>query len=75
MTRKKKNDKKPPVDPISKKNRKKVNVVGARLDPTAFLKGPWGCPLDHRYLPIRALRPYFDLLSLHIGRFSNIQPN
>jgi hypothetical protein len=58
-----------------KKKKSFANVVGARLDPMAFLKGPCRCPLDHKYLPIRSLRPYFDLLSLHIGMFSNIQPN
>jgi hypothetical protein len=48
MTRRKKNDQKPPVDPISKKIGKNEILVRIGLDPTAFLKGPWGCPLDHR---------------------------
>ncbi len=72
---KERDDKKKKTTDDRKKFGKKVAGAGARLDPTAFLKGSWGCLLDHRYLPIRALRPYFDLLSLHIGRFSNIQPN
>jgi hypothetical protein len=42
--------------------------------PHGLPKGPWGCPLDHRYLPIWALRPNFDLFSIHIGRSSNIRP-
>ncbi len=49
MTREKKNEKKPPVDPIKEKKIEKKNIlVTLCLDPTAFLKGPWGCPLDHR---------------------------
>jgi hypothetical protein len=50
-------------------------LVVAGLNLTAFLKDPEGCPLDHRYVPIRVLRTNFDLLlSIHIGSASNIQP-
>ncbi len=58
-------------DPMTKKFAKKIILVSGGLVLTAFLKGPWGCPLDHGYLLIRALRPNFDLPSIHIGRFSN----
>ena len=53
--------------------KKKVILVLAGLDLTAFLKGPEGCPLDHRCVPIRAFHTNFDLLSIHIGSSSNIQ--
>ncbi len=71
--------------PVTKTRRNKVmvakrekgerlNLVVARLNLTAFLKDPEGCPLDHRYVPIRALRTNFELLSIHIGSVSTIQP-
>jgi hypothetical protein len=61
-------------DPNLKKKRKKVTLVVAGLDLTAFLKGPEGCPLDHRCVMIRTIHTNFDLLSIHIGSSSNIQP-
>jgi hypothetical protein len=51
-----------------------MNLVVARLNLPAFLKDPEGCPLDHRYVRILALRTNFDLLSIHIGSASTIQP-
>jgi hypothetical protein len=59
-------------DPMTKLLGKKIVLVSGHLDLTAILKGPWSCPLNHMYLLIRALRPNFDLLSIHIERFSNI---
>jgi hypothetical protein len=35
---------------LDPKKEKKFILVRTRLDPTAFLKGSWGCPLDHGYL-------------------------
>ena len=67
LTKKKKN-------PILKKKRKKNNLVIARLDLTAFLKGPESCPLDHRCVPIRAFHTTLDHVSIHIGSSSSIQP-
>ncbi len=57
----------------TKKKENKINSVVVGLNLTAFLKDPEGCPLDHRCVPIRALRTNFDLLPIHIGSVSNIQ--
>ena len=54
--------------------KKKVILVLAGLDLTAFLKGPEGRPLDHRCVPIRAIHTTLDHLSIHIGSSSSIQP-
>jgi hypothetical protein len=54
-------------DPPDKKKANKMNLVVARAT------RPQGCPLDHRYVPIRAVRANFDLLSIHIGSASTIQ--
>ncbi len=61
---------------MTKKWEEKQNVtlVIAGLDLTAFLKGPEGCPLDHRCVPIRAFHTNFDLLSIHMGSSSNSLP-
>ena len=73
LTKKKKNDKK--KNPILKKKmRKKIVLVVAGRDLRAFLKGPAGCPLDHKYVPNRAIRITFDHLSIHIGSTFTIQP-
>jgi hypothetical protein len=68
----KKNDQNKKKIHRAKKRAKKISLVVAGLDLTAFLKDPEGCPLDHRYVPIRALRTNFDLLSVHIGSTSTI---
>jgi hypothetical protein len=49
------------------------HLVALGLDPTAFLKGPEGCPLDHRSVQIRAFQPESDLLSTHIGSWSKVK--
>ena len=48
-------------------------LVALGLDPTAFLKGPEGCPLDHRSVQIRAFQPESDLLSTHIGSWPKVK--
>ena len=73
LTKKKKNDKKKKSD-TEKKMRKKIVLVVAGRDLRAFLKGPAGCPLDHKYVPNRAIRTTFDHLSIHIGSTFTIQP-
>ncbi len=57
-----------------KRKKKKVNLVVTGLDLTAFLIGPRGCPLDHWYGPNRAFHTNLNLLSIHMGSSSNIQP-
>jgi hypothetical protein len=49
------------------------HLVALGLDPTAFLKGPEGCSLDHRSVQIRAFQPESDLLSTHIGSWPKIK--
>ena len=49
------------------------HLVALGLDPTAFLKGPEGCPLDHRSVQIRAFQPESDLLSTHIGSWPKVK--
>jgi hypothetical protein len=49
------------------------HLVALGLDPTAFLKGPEDCPLDHRSVQIRALQPESDLLSTHIGSWPKVK--
>jgi hypothetical protein len=58
----------------TEKKEKKIILVVAGLDLTAFLKGPEGCPLDHKYVPNRAIHTTLDHLSIHIGSTSTIQP-
>jgi hypothetical protein len=45
-----KKKKRPKTTSRSDKQKKseKIGPRGPRADPTAFLTGPWGCPLDHR---------------------------
>ena len=45
---KKKRTKNPKRSEKKKKMKKKLFLVAGRLDPSTFLKGPQGCPLDHR---------------------------
>ena len=63
--------------PPKRQKVKKANffshLVALGLDPTAFLKGPEGCPLDHRSVQIRALQPESDLLSTHIGSWPKVK--
>ena len=73
LTKKKKNDQKKKRSDTEKKKGKKINLVIAGLDLTAFLKGPEGCPLDHRCVPIQAIHTTLDHLSIHIGSTSPIQ--
>ena len=55
------------------KGKKFGHLVALGLDPTAFLKGPEGCPLDHRSVQIRAFQPESDLLSTHIGSWPKVK--
>ena len=56
-----------------KKGKNFGHLVALGLDPTAFLKGPEGCPLDHRSVQIRAFQPESDLLSTHIGSWPKVK--
>ena len=64
-------------DPLRRQKVKKSHfyrhLVALCLDPPAFLKGPEGCPLNHRRVRIQAFHRESDLLSIHIGSWSNIE--
>ena len=47
------------------------NVVNTGIP--LVLKGPEGCPLNHRRVRIQAFHRDIDLLSIHIGSWSNIE--
>ncbi len=47
------------------------NVVNTGIP--LVLKGPEGCPLNHRRVRIQAFHRDTDLLSIHIGSWSNIE--
>ena len=49
------------------------HLVALCLDPPAFPKGPWGCPLDHRRVQIQAFQRESDQLPIHIGSWSKIK--
>ena len=57
----------------SEKSKCFSHLVALGLDPTAFLKRPEGCPLDHRSVQIRAFQPESDLLSTHIGSWPKVE--
>ncbi len=58
------------------KSKKRIffsHLAALCLDPPAFPTGPWGWPLDHRRVQIRAIHRTSDLLSIHIGSWSKVQ--
>ncbi len=57
----------------SKKTKFFSHLVTLCLDPPAFPKGPWGCPLDQRSVQINAIHRAPDRLPIHIGSWSNIK--
>ncbi len=63
----------PPKRQKVKKTNFFPHLVALGLDLTAFLKGPEGCPLDHRSVQIRAFQPESDLLSTHIGSWPKVK--
>ena len=67
-----KKGKNPPKRQKAKKTIFFPNLVALCLDPTAFPKCPWGCPLDHRSVQIQAIHRAPDLLPNHIGSSSKI---
>ena len=71
--RTKKNTKNTPKRQKAKKPNFFSHLVALCLDPPAFLKGPWGCPLDQRSVQIQAFHRAPDLLPIHIGSWSKVK--
>ena len=57
----------------SKKNKFFPHLVALCLDPPAFPKGPWACPLEQRSVQIQAFHRAPDLLPIHIGSWSKVK--
>jgi hypothetical protein len=71
--RTKKNTKNTPKRQKAKKPNFFSHLVALCLDPPAFPKGPWGCPLDQRSVQIQAFHRAPDLLPIHIGSWSKVK--